>query len=250
MIEPVVILGMHKSGTTLIAKTLHSSGIEMIDYKSDLEYDAGNQYERISTNKLNKMLLKCGNKNSSSVFKLLDPNTVAQSEKNETAELFKNLFQNGSAWGFKDPRTCLTYAYLKQFLGSHKVIGVIRNPMEVHAHYTRNHKKRLMFGVNSLRSWHAYNLAVLEAVKANPTQSILIDYSTFMKEQSEFDRLQNFLDVDLVDMRRKDMYRSEATRTKRYKFEHKILERLFKENVSELHSHLLAFHKLQIEKNR
>ena len=54
-----VVLGMHKSGTTLVAKMLHASGINMgesIDESAD--YSAGNHYERQSTAELNHVLLE------------------------------------------------------------------------------------------------------------------------------------------------------------------------------------------------
>ncbi|MGM0484512.1 MAG: hypothetical protein ACQERI_08185, partial [Candidatus Krumholzibacteriota bacterium] len=43
-----VLLGMHKSGTTLISRMLHESGINMCGEPcGEASYDAGNKYERL-----------------------------------------------------------------------------------------------------------------------------------------------------------------------------------------------------------
>lgn len=52
-----VIMGMHKSGTSLIAETLHKSGINMGYFDEQLSYDEANHYERWHTSELNHYLL-------------------------------------------------------------------------------------------------------------------------------------------------------------------------------------------------
>ena len=52
-----VILGMHKSGTTLVSQTLHASGINMGDFDSSLTYDTNNKFERHNTQELNRDML-------------------------------------------------------------------------------------------------------------------------------------------------------------------------------------------------
>ena len=64
MTKAFIILGMHKSGTTLVSQMLHQSGIAMVSDVDDRSYDQGNHFERLSTNMLNKQLLKCGEINS------------------------------------------------------------------------------------------------------------------------------------------------------------------------------------------
>ena len=49
-----IILGMHKSGTTLISQILHKSGINMGNFNEDVSYDQGNKYERPASQKINR----------------------------------------------------------------------------------------------------------------------------------------------------------------------------------------------------
>ena len=53
----VCVLGMHKSGTTLVAETLHRSGIDMGVFDERLGYDDGNQFERHEAINRNRGLL-------------------------------------------------------------------------------------------------------------------------------------------------------------------------------------------------
>jgi len=63
-----VILGMHKSGTTLISQILHKSGINMGEFNEDVSYDQGNQHERPAAQKINREILKCGDAHSLDVI--------------------------------------------------------------------------------------------------------------------------------------------------------------------------------------
>ena len=62
-----VILSMHKSGSTLVAKTLHDSGINMIDYKVTSENYIDNKYERKDIHELILKYLDVKNIHSSRV---------------------------------------------------------------------------------------------------------------------------------------------------------------------------------------
>ena len=44
-----VVLGMHKSGTTLVSDILHRSGVPMVEVRSSEGYDQGNKMERDAT---------------------------------------------------------------------------------------------------------------------------------------------------------------------------------------------------------
>ena len=53
-----VVLGMHKSGTTLVSQMLHQSGINMGDFDPLVSYDRGNQYERESALQLDMDIMR------------------------------------------------------------------------------------------------------------------------------------------------------------------------------------------------
>ena len=88
-----VILGMHKSGTTLISRILDSSGINMGTFDESRSYSMGNKGERAETVSLNRAMLGCGNGHSLSVSKPLTADQVGEEHIGELQKL-----------GFKDGR--------------------------------------------------------------------------------------------------------------------------------------------------
>jgi hypothetical protein len=193
---------MHKSGTTLVSLMLHRSGIAMVDREEAGGYDEGNHFERMSTNALNKRLLDRAGGNSLRTFRPLDPTGVPAQLREDAANLVTELESRGVAWGFKDPRTCLTYGFWRQVLPAHKVICVYRAPSEVHAHYTGKRSPDVTRGIRTLRAWYEYNLGMLNAFRqGRPEDRHLIDYGRLMEDPGELERLSVFLGCDIRDER-------------------------------------------------
>ena len=53
-----VVLGMHKSGTTLLSQVLHHSGIDMGEIPDGVSYDKGNKYEDQESFHINMELIR------------------------------------------------------------------------------------------------------------------------------------------------------------------------------------------------
>ncbi len=103
-----VVLGMHKSGTTLVSQILYHSGITMGDFDESTSYDHGNKYERQTCLGLNLEILNAPD------FEILhleaDGELSLTDGQSETMhEIIRTNEANNSDWGFKDPRCCLTY---------------------------------------------------------------------------------------------------------------------------------------------
>lgn len=129
----IVVLGMHRSFTSLIAKGLVSNNINMGDYyvKRD-EFNPLGYYEDIDFLRLNKyILLTAGGdwRYPPSEEKILSLND----NKNITDKI-KNLIskkQTKKIWGWKDPRTILTIRLFEPYLKNPVYIACYRNPEEV-----------------------------------------------------------------------------------------------------------------------
>ena len=152
-----VVLGMHKSGTTLVAEMLQASGIEMVeDYDQATGYDAGNDCERLETTRINKDLLDWHGSGSLShkAPGRLQPTPELRDGMKAVARCAERA---ESGWGFKDPRTCLTYPLWKSILPEHCLIGVYRNYGDVSARYAygftgKRHQRKPW---KRLRNWVA-----------------------------------------------------------------------------------------------
>lgn len=207
-----VVLGMHKSGTTLIAKILHKSGIDMGLFDESINYDQGNHYERLETQTINKSILDCGNSFSLEVYRPYTENVVSLVDIEAIESVIEELNNEFDKWGFKDPRTALTYPLWKNYLGKHKSILIYRDPLEVWRHYqSKNNfykpKKLLRTGFNALRAWYNYNYYALASLE-DKDDFILINYTQLMRSDNEFSKLANFVGQPLMDLRDQKRYRS------------------------------------------
>lgn len=208
-----VVLGMHKSGTTLVSQILHHSGINMMDsVDPSAGYDQGNKWERESTKAINHELL-----GSAGEFSLAARRPKALSGAPELQgrmrELIRSLSQRHGDWGFKDPRTCLIYDVWAPALPEHRLVVVYRSPQEAWEHYRRTSGKNLLqSALFILRRWCEYNGAIARYLRQTKMPFVVIQYERFMTERAEFDRLERFIGRKLSDQRRPELYRSRAGR--------------------------------------
>lgn len=207
-----IVMGMHKSGTTLLSQVLHNSGIDMGVTDSHVTYDEGNQYERKETRKLNdKLILKPSE--PSFVARLCDVKSN-ESVRDEIESFVSGLNHQHCSWGFKDPRTCLTYPVWRDILGSHKIIAVYRNPYEVWLRYcsggnVKRGIKALSRGQMVLRAWYEYNSSVLNVVREQQN-CYISSFDNLLYSDREFERLSRFIGRPLSDPRDIHSHRNRA----------------------------------------
>jgi len=210
-----IVLGMHKSGTTLVSKILHESGINMGSFDKNASYDQGNHYERNETNSLNKQILGCGDRlsldvvNKANIQDILTDNDICDSILN----LIDNLNKIYNNWGFKDPRTCLTFPIWEKYIHPCKIIFIYRDPLEVYSHYSKkisplNLLQKIKNSWKALSAWYIYNVQAYKIARTKNFDTYIIHYSNFMNDENEFEKFEKFLDRQLVDCRKKNMYRS------------------------------------------
>ena len=203
-----VVLGMHKSGTTLISEILHHSGINMVDHAdSSLSYDRGNKWERESAKQINQELL--GTEGAFSLEKDHRPAILASEQQARMRELIDRSTRHYGDWGFKDPRTCRVYDLWASVLPEHKIIAVYRSPEEAWEHYRRISGRQLLKAMlQFLPTWCEYNRAILEYLLRTRMPFLVIQYERFMKDPAEFERLERFVGCKLNDRRDPKLHRS------------------------------------------
>ncbi len=204
-----IVLGMHKSGTTLVSQMLHRSGVDMGDgFEEQGSYDEGNQWERREAFLINLDLCGCGEDRYFS----LDHHHELRGELPEAQEramrrMVKRCEAAGEDWGFKEPLTCLTYPLWKRVLPPHRIVGVYRSPIEVINHYrVPSHGAGKAWRV--LRAWSNYNRGMMRAVCDDAFDSLIIRYEDLMRGDTDYLRLQDFLGRALVDVRNPGQYRA------------------------------------------
>ncbi|MEM6844004.1 MAG: sulfotransferase [Bacteroidota bacterium] len=203
-----IVLGMHKSGTSLIAETLHKSGINMVELPEEYQdYKKGLKHERQSTSEINKEILRGDVWDS---MRDIPTHTLLPSVKKRMEEVIAKCNKESKDWGFKDPRTCLTYHYWKNMLPTHKIVAIYRNPAQVISHVfasCRRPDKKLIRGFKSISNWKTYNQLLLDIVRAKgSTDALLLNYEDFMSSQQAIDKLANFTGKPINDARKKDHF--------------------------------------------
>jgi superfamily I DNA and/or RNA helicase len=180
----------------------------------NVSYDQGNKYERGETLKLNlEMLVRKRGDLSFNVTNIVNKMELLKKEtKEKIEELVNVLTSRHTDWGFKDPRTCLTYSIWQHHIPNHKLIVVVRNPAEVWFRYKRIHAKKTLNSVliafRSLRAWYIYNNEIIKHLKKVAVNYIVLDYGRFMGDNSELNKLRRFTERNLVDCRENILYRS------------------------------------------
>lgn len=210
MTTAFTVLGMHKSGTTLVSQMLNASGIRMVEAEDVRSYDEGNHFERQATSALNKELLQCGSTNSLRVTAPYRPSADHPAAIAKARGIAQDNTATGD-WGFKDPRSCLTHAFWFEALPDLRVICVFRGASSVRRHYTVGKPHAVDRGLRALRAWHIYNAAMLEAYESTaPDRRILLEYETLMREIDELKRIEAFVGRPIHDSRTPALNRRES----------------------------------------
>ena len=206
-----IVLGMHKSGTTLVSQMLHRSGINMGDgFEDGGGYDDGNQWERREAFLINLELCGCSEAGYYSLDHYRGLRRELRDEQiSEMKEMIRNCEESGGDWGFKEPLTCLTYPLWKRVLPPHRVVGVYRNPIEVMNHY-RVTNRRPAQAWRVLRAWSNYNRGMMEAVREGGRDCLILRYEDLMRSNTDFSRLEEFIGRKLQDVRNPGQYRARA----------------------------------------
>lgn len=214
-----VVLGMHKSGTTLVSQMLHESGIAMVESgDSRAGYDDGNTWERESTKDVNHAILGSRDVHSLRTARHLRV-ACGPAEQARMREIIRACNGSHPDWGFKDPRTCLTYESWARELPEHRIVVIYRTPQEAWAHYWRKASGGRCVTVfrECIPRWCEYNGAILAALERTTAPAIVLHYTRLMRDDGELRRLERFVGRPLVDLRDLGLSRSRPARFDAYR---------------------------------
>lgn len=199
-----LVLGMHKSGTTLVSNLLHHAGINMVETAQG-NYEDDGFYERESSYQMNLKLLGI----PPDMLELhpapqrIQFNTEYQQE---IQAIIQENCEKYSDWGFKDPRSCLVYPAWEQYLPEHKLLVVYRPIEDIWPRFQysgMNIWKHLSHAILLVQRWYDYNQHILDILNKTEMAYIVLSYPELMNNNSELQRLRHFLGKDIVDVREK-----------------------------------------------
>ncbi|WP_155890639.1 hypothetical protein [Desulfuromonas sp. TF] len=180
--KAIGILGMHRSGTSALARAVNLAGAYLGEEGSlygPLQDNPEGFWERIDFNDFQERLLALLKRRWDIAMPI--PERVWNGPeiapyKNELLDLVRQNFAGQPLWAWKDPRSCILLPLWKQVLeelGTDFVcIMAVRNPLDV----ARSLQKRNNFPISkSLGIWLEYTLAILREVRGIPTTVLFYD---------------------------------------------------------------------------
>ncbi|MCP5497940.1 MAG: hypothetical protein H7A23_25585 [Leptospiraceae bacterium] len=195
----VIVLGMHRSGTSLITKALETMGVELGDNLLGGRVDNPKGFredKKIIT--LNSALLKLQGGNWSTLFSNFNFSSEELCTKTiyQDAEKYINKeFQHHPLWGFKDPRTCILLPFwtkLLEKLGYRpEYLIVLRNPLSI---IQSLWKRDLIDKNDSSLLYIQYFLPLLKLYLKQ--KACVVDYDYFMEDsRQEYYRISKELNL-------------------------------------------------------
>ncbi len=197
--DPVIIVGMHHSGTGLLTRIIALGGLFIIR-------DMGHSETKLFTIRLNDTLLMRGQWYKNPILSVAEVLALkplfTEFLSKELEPYFKaNGYSAARRWGFKDPRACvLLPLYLDSFPEA-TVVHILRDPRNVAASLAGQHKKGLGV-VQDLEFWKTLRTQHVERVrsceKEIPGRYYEMEYEQLCREpMSIISRLFTFLGLEL-----------------------------------------------------
>lgn len=196
----ICIIGMHRSGTSMIAKLLHRCGLYLGPEDQLLGANSGNQeghYEHKGFLKTNDALLHHfgGSWEFPPRFEAHWEETIALDAVRVEARALVAGLADRSPWGWKEPRTTVLLPFWKSIVPDIRFVICVRSPLEVAKSMAKRNKIPIERGIIL---WHRYMRAAIEETVGCPR--IFTHYEDFFVEPAaEADRLIQFCGLHKPD---------------------------------------------------
>jgi hypothetical protein len=162
-VTAVCIAGMHRSGTSLVARVLHDCGFDLGPSRDLMPAGPDNPegfWENLRFVRVNdRVLARLGG--SWSEPPALEPGWERSPELGDVREeavALAGSFSGLEAWAWKDPRNSLTLSFWRGLVPDLKPVICVRHPAEVVSSLQRRTASEPLFG---RRVWLTYNPRVL-----------------------------------------------------------------------------------------
>jgi len=155
-IQPVIILGMHRSGTSCLTGSLEEAGLFLGDVNNRNSHSHRALNEYVDIRQLNSRILEANGGSWDSVPATAD----WTDEHRRIRDRLIESFPTDRPWGFKDPRTTITLEGWLEALPGARLVGTFRHPTEV---VMALEKRNGYPAEKILGIWNDYNRLMLEA---------------------------------------------------------------------------------------
>lgn len=207
MSNQVVVLGMHRSGTSMIAGALNSLGVFMgSKMLGKSRANPLGHFEDLEFLYLNEAILKsisCSWDRPPEKYNEL--NKVNVKLINKIKNLIKKRESRFDVWGWKDPRTSVLFPLYKPYLENPYLIICARDSEDIAKSLNKRNGFSIEKGKNITKSYWG---KILDIINDTPYKRIILNYKTCICNPEEtIEEIIKFLNVE---PRKKDI--TDATR--------------------------------------
>lgn len=154
----VIILGMHRSGTSCIAGSLEESGLYLGEVNQAAPHNAKGNRENIEIMNLHDAVLTANGCRWDAPPEAATWNADHKARRDAIIA----TYPANKVWGFKDPRTLLTLDGWLEVLPTARCVGTFRHPMAV----AQSLQRRNGFAIEQgFALWQKYNQILLDRQK-------------------------------------------------------------------------------------
>jgi GT2 family glycosyltransferase/glycosyltransferase involved in cell wall biosynthesis len=191
----ICILGMHRSGTSLVSRILNILGVYLGPEAHIMQPGPDNPkgyWEHYMLTALNDEILARlgGSWHEVPVFPAgWEVSSELADLRQRARAILQEDFATADLWGWKDPRTCLTLPFWQRLLPPMRYVICLRNPVDVSRSLERRDNFPFEKGV---QLWLAHVTSALRHTTGQPR--LFVFYEDLMEDwPTEIKRLANFL---------------------------------------------------------
>jgi hypothetical protein len=172
----VVVVGMHRSGTSCLAGSLQARGLDLGAVSESDPHNVKGNRESLEVRELNEEVLA-----QSAGSWLVPPEVVrwdgelARRRDRFLASQAADPVTKSGTWGFKDPRTLVTLPFWLEALAEPRYVATFRHPLAVARSLQRRDGLPPAQGVDL---WLAYNRRLADLWRERPFPVVSFDLGT------------------------------------------------------------------------
>jgi hypothetical protein len=174
--RPLILAGMHRSGTSLTASILAAAGVYLGDDLLPAQHgnDEGH-FEDVGILRFHERVLRSLGLESDG-FTTQRVGLEAVATRHEARALIAERARPNQLWGWKEPRTVLFLEYWRQVLPDARHLFVFRSPWEIaDSLYRRGDRAFHENPFLALELWLYYNRAIVDFTTAHPDRCLIMD---------------------------------------------------------------------------
>lgn len=198
MSKIILVLGMHRSGTSALAGMLHTGGIFMGEklLRGDWSNPKGH-FEDLAVQHINKDIFRSWGMKWDRILTNFNYNSVGPILIDRIKDLYLSYKNKYKIWGWKDPRMVFTFGTWYDVINNEdlRIIHVLRKPNSIASSLKKRNGIPVKVGIELTK---IYNSQIMRMVLQHSLKVLQIEYETlisFPKDSQE--NIEHFCDIDL-----------------------------------------------------